>query len=277
MSSPSDVPSGDLDAYEGDSAAQRPEAPGGKLAFEPLKLESHRALISEQPRLFQRFNENPDLANLLLINPVLAFREVGVEMTPEIAHHVLHTRQHPPRQRQRREELEASLKEALGEKPRPEDPAWLAEVLFERLEVAPLKTAGQEPAYKPPLNEAAVKRLQALRPKRRQKLTREKGGVIRMRFKRPTLRRIDLDAKLPDLEPSDERPEELDLETLYFYKESHPLARDLLELGVIKRRAFPVHSGDSYRRIKEGLKKNAFRSWITAVRFPMAPDDEPDQ
>lgn len=239
--------------------------------YEPIKLTSHKQLISDQAELFRRFNSNPELSTLLFINPVMAFREVGVTMTPEIAHHVLHTIQHPPHMRRQRDALEASLKEELGEMPQPNEPEWLATTLFEKLEVTPLKTRGYRPAYKSELSDEVVEKLQAMRPKKRKRpLTRTRGGGMRLRVRttRPAVRRMDLDAPLPELERAKRPPKTMSLETLYFYKDSHPVARQLLELGIIERRSFPIHSGDSYRRIKSGERQNAFRSWIRAVRFP---------
>lgn len=243
--------------------------------YEPIKLTSHKQLISKQAELFRRFNSNPELSTLLFINPVLAFREVGVTMTPEIAHHVLHTIQHPPHMRQQRDTLEASLKEELGEMPQPNDPEWLATILFEKLELTPLKTRGYRPVYKSELSDEVVEKLQAMRPKKRKRpLTKTRGGGMRLRVRtaRPAVRRMDLDAPLPDLERAERPPKTMSLETLYFYKDSHPVARQMLELGIIERRSFPIHSGDSYRRIKSGERQNAFRSWIRAVRFPKDGD-----
>ena len=40
-----------------------------------------------------------------------------------------------------------------------------------------------------------------------------------------------------------------------------------LELGVIQRGGFPFHTPDSFRKILEGKKANAFTYWIRSVRF----------
>jgi len=42
---------------------------------------------------------------------------------------------------------------------------------------------------------------------------------------------------------------------------------DALELGVIQRGGFPFHTPDSFRKILEGKKANAFTYWIKSVRF----------
>jgi hypothetical protein len=280
MSADHDVPSTEPD--EGDAAYEdaggREQKGPGKVedpSFAPLNITTHRELLTYQGEIFARLNQDPKAAGMLLINPVLAFRDVGVEMTREIAHHVLHTIQHTPRLRKRRDALEAELSEALGEPPQADNPAWVSRFLFETLQLEPLETEGLEPTYKAPLNEAAVKRLQEVRPQRQRKeKLSPRSSFLRVRLTRPAVRRLDVDAPLPELRPAKEAPQEVDLETLYFYKESHPLARALLELGIIQRRSFPIHSADSYRRIKRGEKPNAFRSWIDAVRFPEDTDDE---
>lgn len=241
--------------------------------FEPIEIKSHRGLIAHQREIFQRLNSHPELAKRLLLNPVLAFREVGVKTTPKISRHILRTIQFTPRLRQRYNELQASLKEAAGRKPWPNDPEWVSRFLFEELGLQPLDTTGHEPTYTPALNTPALERLQALRPKRRQRYGDEnfrpgKPSFLRVQFQSPAVRRFNLDASLPSLEPAAEAPPAVTLEELYFYRDSHPLARDLLELGMIERRSFRIQSSDSYRRIKDGRKANAFHTWVKSVRFP---------
>jgi hypothetical protein len=261
-------------AGNGDEPDDSDDLPSG---YEPIKISTHRELLTRQAEIFARLNQDPDAASMLLINPVLAFRDVGVEMTREIARHVLHTIQHTPRLRQRRDALEQQLKEETGETPQPDNPAWVSRFLFETLQLQPLQTKGLEPAYKTPLNQAAIDRLEQVRPRRQRKdRLSPRSSFLRVRVQRPAVRRIDVDAPLPKLEPVKRVPKQVDLETLFFYKDSHPLARALLELGIIQRRSFPIHSADSYRRIKRGEKPNAFRSWIDSVRFPEDSGDEPD-
>jgi len=247
---------------------------GGESAFEPIEIDRHIALAANQREIFRRFNQNPDLAKMLLINPVLAFAEAGIKLTPEIQRHVLETIQHPPQLRLRRDEIESRLREQINETPQPNNPEWVSSFLFKKLRLKPLDTIGHEPQYVEPLNAEIIKRLQARRPKReprpagRRRLT---GTFISVATWKPTVRRFDLEAVLPKLKAARSAPPEVTLKDLYFYKDSHPLARDLLELGIIQRRAFPIHSGDSYRRIKEGKKPNAFRSWIKSIRFSEKP------
>jgi len=252
--------------------SDRPES--GESAFEPLEIDRHISLAANQREIFRRFNQNPDLAKMLLINPVLAFADAGITLTPEIKRHVLETIQHSPRMRLRRSELEGKLREQIGETAQPNNPAWVSSFLFNKLRLTPLDTSGYEPQYVEPLNAEIIKRLQARLPKRRPRPAGKRklmGTLISVAPWKPTIRRFDLEAALPKLKASRSTPPEVTLQHLYFYKDSHPLVRDLLELGIIQRRAFPIHTGDSYRQIKDGNKPNAFRSWIKSIRFSEKP------
>ncbi|HLA42197.1 MAG TPA: hypothetical protein VJZ27_02110, partial [Aggregatilineales bacterium] len=134
-------------------------------AFEPVHIDQHNVLLTQQPEFFQRFNENPNIASLLFVNPVLAFREAGITMSPEIARHVLRSVYQPKHVRDRLAVLETKLKEALGEMPRPHDPEWAATFLFEKLKLPPLDTTGVEPVYLPSRAAEAIAKLNARRPK----------------------------------------------------------------------------------------------------------------
>ncbi len=249
-------------------------APGSAIepvAFEPLEVKSHRALGAAQRQIARRAAAAPELAVMLLINPVLALERLGVKLSPEIAHHVLHAVRHPKALRTRRDELEARLKEALGEPARPTDAAWNRNLLFRLRKLEPLEIGCRVPEYKPPLGEAESAKLHALRPAATERypqprLLSPRNRVGSLPWKE-SLRRIDLDAPAARLPRAHDLPEQVPLEDLWFYKDLDPLVRDALELGVIQRRAFPVHSPDSFRKILEGKKSNAFRTWITSVRF----------
>jgi hypothetical protein len=241
------------------------------VAFEPLAISSHRALAGRQKEIAERVAAAPDLGVMLLINPVLAFERLGVKLSPEIAHHILHAIQHPAALRTRRDELEAKLKEALGEPAQPTVATWNRHLLFDLRKLAPLAIGDNVPVYRPPLGQEESAKLHALRPAPTQRypqprLLSSRNRVASVPWKE-SLRRIDLDAPAPKLPPAKEPPAEVPLEDLWFYKDQDALVRDALELGVIQRRAFPVHSPDSFRKIHEGEKSNAFRSWIKSVRF----------
>lgn len=241
--------------------------------FDKLAIQDRRELVTKQREILHRLNTNPELAVLLAINPALALKEVGVDLSKEAAHHVLRTFRYPRELRQRRQELEECLKAALNEKAQPNNPKWVSRLLFEKLQLQPLDTQGQTPKYIEPIDSTTMERLQALRPKpeRRERYTNLRSvreTVLALIPPPSSARRMDLNAALPALQPACEIPQQVTLEELYFYKDSHPLVYKVLELGILQRQAFPIQTGSSFRQIKRGEKKNALYSWITSVKFP---------
>ncbi|MBA3811768.1 MAG: hypothetical protein H0X27_09055 [Caulobacteraceae bacterium] len=208
---------------------------------------------------------------MFAINPVLALERYGVKLTPALRDHVLRTLKNPGSAGTRRQALEASLTQAFGEAPRPENPAWLANALFKVLKLTPLDRRGYEPAYAPPLNAAILARLEPLRPKPRRKYPLLRPGAVKssvgLTSWREKARLLDLAAPAPDLPRARQAPRTLGLEEAWFYKDRDPVAHDLVELGAIQRTGFFFHSPDSFRRIAAGEASNVFRTWIREVRF----------
>jgi hypothetical protein len=254
-----------------------PATPPGESekAFEPIDITTHRELAVQGPEIMKRLNSRPEIAVMMFINPVLAMQDVGVRLTPELRDHVLRATQHPPALRKRREALEAELTETLGEKARPNDPAWVSDLLFKKLALKPLRSLGHDPLYRSPPNAAIIERLRKKRRTIRHRYPGERliqrKSVLRVRVWNPAVRRLDLDAEVPYLEPADEIPGEVTLETLWFYKDSHPTVRSVLELGIIERQSFPFHTPDTYRQILDGRRANAFRAWFRSVTFKERP------
>src|SRR4029077_17935129 len=128
--------------------------------------------------------------------------------------------------------------------------------------LTPVVTAGHEPTYLAALDPTVVKRLKALRPRPTARYPGVRRGKVQSSITiadwHPAVRRMDLDAPLPLLARAGEAPREIQLAELYFYKDAHPLARQVLELGVLQRLSFPFHSPDTYRQIRDGKKPNAF-------------------
>lgn len=250
-------------------AALAAKAGGAGLA--PIRINSHRALAAQQRALAERVAAHPGLSVMLLINPVLAFKALGIQLSAEVARHVLHAIQHPLALRKRRDELEARLKKALGEPARPTDPVWNAHLLFDLCKRQPLAIGDRAPAYTPPLGQQQAQKLHALRPAGQLRYPQARRLDPRSRVGsvdwKESLRRLDLNAPAPRLAPADCRPEAVPLEDLWFYKDLNAQVHDALELGIIQRRAFPIHSPDSFRKVLAGAKPNAFRSWIKQLRF----------
>ncbi len=238
-----------------------------------IDIKDEKTLGTLGPRLNRLLNAKPELAAMLFINPVLAMKEAGVGFSRPVVHHILSRLRHRPAMRERREELEARLTEALCEVPRPDNPAWLSRTLFEKLHLPPLDTGDLTPNYKSVHDPATEKRLQALRPRRTHRYSHlpsrpRHTGRVRMQEMPPSVRRMDLNASLPEFKPAKCTPKRLSLEDLYFYKDSSPVARDLLELAIIQRRGLRLHSRYSYRLIKEGKRRNVFQRWFRKVTLP---------
>ena len=236
-----------------------------------LDASSHKRLAVAVREVSRRIAEHPEYSVMLAVNPAMALEAYGVKLTPEMRDHVLRSLKHPEAVKTRREELEASLEKALGEPPRPEDPAWMARILFERLKLTPLDTYGREPTYEPPLNATILDRLAPLRPKPkikypppRHKPITSSVGVTPWTEKAPFL---DLNAKAPDLPLAKTAPAEVPLEAAWFYKDKDPVAHDLVELGQIRRTGLVFHTPDRFRKIAAGETPNVFRSWFRSVRF----------
>lgn len=260
---------------ESDRAARRglgklrPFRPPADL--DPLPLDDHRELVTRRRELADRLEEHPEFASLLLVNPAKALEDLGVELSQEARSHLLRALRHPPGSARRREELEERLQQEIGEPPRPLDGEWVSEFLFETLELRPRATRGHHPTYRPPPNREILERIASRRPDVRptpEGATRLGGTRVRLARWEPAVRHLDVEAEVSDLEPADEAPAAVGLGTLFFYKEDHPLARDLLELGVLLEGGVGIRSAASYRRIRDGEEPSAFRQWVSRVEFP---------
>jgi len=258
---------------------EKPRKPsGGEISTskgaepaKPVTISTHKQLAAKTAEIVSRLNQDPELARLLLVNPAAAIQDAGYSLSPEILKHVLETVRHSKVTAEKRQGLEALLEKEFGEHPQPLDPVWLKRALFEKLKLQPLDTAGREPVYRNALSPELLKRLGKFRPSlRRAKVATPKplhGVALQVSLCHKWPGRFDLDAPLDKLAPAAAPPAAVDLNTLYFYKDSHPLVRSLIELAVIQRSSFPIHSPDSYRKIRSGEKPNPLRTWVKAVRF----------
>lgn len=243
-------------------------------------MKTHRALVAKRRQIIAAVAEKPELLPMLAINPVLVFKEVGVNLSPEMADHVLRSLQHPPAIRAERERLVADLREQLGEAPEPNDPAWVARWLFTTLGVVPLETEGARPAYVGAIPPDALERLRALRrPRRSAEQAFFEGPVDDGGRGAPLVRlpdsvlRLDLEALVPNLPRAEHPPDKVTLEALWFYRDAHPLVPPMLRLGIIERSAVPIFSPDGYRKAKTGERPSQLLRWIKDVRFQ--PDKSP--
>lgn len=234
-----------------------------------VKVESERQLLAMAKQLKPRLQQDPDFSVLLLANPVLALQHYGFDLSSDLQHHVLQQLRHPPKLRDRRELLEQRLTEALGEPPQPNDPAWMAQLVFDRQGLAAKQIGKREPIYRPPLNADMIAQAQARRPQGRSRYPQERRIRVTQRMgvarPEPTLRRMDLEAPVPSLKPAARAPAKLSLEQAWFYKDDDPLVRDAVELGQIRRRGFPFRTPDEFRKIMAGEKVDGFRKFVTRI------------
>jgi hypothetical protein len=235
-----------------------------------LTIDTHEGLAAARQEIIERLHANPDIARLLLINPIAAFQDVGVQLSPELASHILHTLQFAPETAARRRVLETDLRRIAGERPRSSDPQWVSHFLFQTLQLKPLATTGAQPRYKPVEDpEIAARQLRSL-PKLATgpKLQHpDHGTAIVVQTIVPGVRHLDLDTPAPSLPTADSIPEALDLTALYFYKDTNPAARDLLELGIIDSQATQVGTPDTYRKVKNGESENPWGNWVNGITF----------
>lgn len=107
-----------------------------------IRVETERDLRRHMRAISRRLNDNPDIARLVFVNPILALQDIDVELTAEVKRHVMDALRFPPLLRERKAELEkelpAELRE-LGIRARlPLSPAERGHLLFEVLELEPL-------------------------------------------------------------------------------------------------------------------------------------------
>ena len=68
------------------------------------------------PEILQKMNEDQELALRAAVNPLLAFRELGYALSPQVEQEVENFIRYSPKQRKRMEDLEKLLYEHAGKK-----------------------------------------------------------------------------------------------------------------------------------------------------------------
>jgi len=242
-----------------------------------LHIASHEQLMRALPVAAVRVAKQPGFSVMLLLNPVLALSHYGVTLSPAMRHHVLHMLRHPPALRARRDTLEASLRETLGEPAKPLNPAWLARFVFVRQKLIALATESQKPSHRPRANAAMVAALQAglPAPTNRYPELRHRIGVtshLGLAPLREPPGRLDMAAPAPSLPPSAAAsPATLSIEQAWFYKDLDPLVAAVVELGTIQASARRFLTPDAFRKTITGEKSTAFRGWISDLRIHDRP------
>jgi hypothetical protein len=110
--------------------------------FEPILANTERDLRKNIREISTRFNNNPDLARLVFVNPILAFEDVGVQLSAEMKRHIMDRMRFPPKLKEKTARLEKELKEELAQlkvaAELPFTPEQRADLLFNVLRVKPL-------------------------------------------------------------------------------------------------------------------------------------------
>jgi len=80
---------------------------------EPLAINTHRDLLTNIRPICQRLNNDPDTARMLLVNPILALEDAGIQLAPEVKQHIMDSLRFPPSLVERKEKLELELQDEL--------------------------------------------------------------------------------------------------------------------------------------------------------------------
>lgn len=243
-----------------------------KSTFEKIKVTTHKELASSARVVAGRISETSEFSVMFLANPVLALKEYGVELSPEMRTHVLTSLRHPTAMGQRRQELEENLNKQLGKPPKPNDSEWLAQFVFETRGLPAKAIDKLEPAFRDSFSNKTRERLEAKRPKQRVRYPNRINAAprfnLRVRMPDASVRRLDLDAPVPATKTSKTAPKKLSLQQAWFYKDD-PLVRDVVELGQIMQRGFPFKTPAEFRALAKGNRADGFRTFISGIGFKL--------
>jgi hypothetical protein len=156
-----------------------PEKP---RSFEPISVNSERDMRQHMRAICQRFNDNPHLARLVLVNPILALEDVGVQLAPEIKDHIMQALRFPPRLEERKAELETDIKAELAKLKVPAElpltPARRSQLLFQVLKLPPLSQDAGEVATLESHRTRAYSRMHPLVAKLAEYERLRQGGLV---------------------------------------------------------------------------------------------------
>ncbi len=110
-----------------------------------LRIATHDELVAALPEIFRRFNANPELARLLLVNPLFVLEDLNVQLSDELQDHIRRTIGFPKGRveeiAKERKAVRQRLAELAGDGPTPaipKTPKERADLVFDRLGVAPI-------------------------------------------------------------------------------------------------------------------------------------------
>ena len=103
-----------------------------------------RDLRKNMRTISQRLNANPELAKLVLINPILVLEDLGVQLSNDVKHHIIESLRFPPALTKRRDVLANELKQDLSALNIHHELKFTnkqrADLVFKTLQISPLST-----------------------------------------------------------------------------------------------------------------------------------------
>ena len=114
--------------------AKKSDAPQKEIV-----VNSHHDFRGHMREIVNRLNSQPDVARLVLVNPIYALEDIGVKLSKEMRDHLIQTFHSPPAKKKRMAELEGEIQGELGKLPGkwriPSTPKERADVVFRALQV----------------------------------------------------------------------------------------------------------------------------------------------
>ena len=108
----------------------------------PITINVERDLRKNMRTISQRLNANPELAKLVLINPILVLEDLDVQLSNEVKNHVMESLRFPPALVKRRDALGSELKKDLAALNIHHELTFTnkqrAELVFRKLKISPL-------------------------------------------------------------------------------------------------------------------------------------------
>jgi len=217
--------------------------------WEPLAIASERDFRQRMRDICRRLNEAPEVARLLLINPVLVLEDVGVTLTPAMREHVMQSLRFPKRRAERLAVLERQLREegeALGVTLElPLDGERRARLVREVLAREAAPGEGRPGEGRPSEGEGPPGKGGPRRTLAPEALTRGRASPWQV----PTAADV---------------PASLGVRELRAFRQAHPFLRTLAACERTRQGALAFFPRDVYERFKSGELQHR---WVRSIRF----------
>lgn len=118
-----------------------------------IVVRNERDLRANIRAINQRFNEHPEIARLIFVNPVLALEDIGIELSQPAKEHIVNALRFPRLQRERIARLEEEIQSEFQRRglthQLPLTDATRAQLLFTSLRLRPVGPDGDDPSQVP--------------------------------------------------------------------------------------------------------------------------------